>query len=79
MFSAVRSRMRITHHIDVWSVKTDEFSIRKEHLNLSKKVLQFNDHLGGWRHEKVEPRDEHNAKVNTFMPRPLLRTTAGDA
>ena len=46
--------------------------IRKDHLNLAKKVLQFNDHIRGWRHEKgkhiVEPRDELKATVNTLMP-----------
>ena len=68
----------ITNHIDVWSVKTDAFTIRKDHLNLAKKkVLQFNDHIGGWRHEKgkhiVEPRDEHKAKVNTLMPIPVFK------
>ena len=67
----------ITNHIDVWSVKTDAFTIRKDHLSLAKKVLQFNDHIGGWRHEKgkhiVEPRDEHKAKVNTLMPIPVFK------
>ena len=42
----------ITNHIDVWSVKTDAFAIRKDHLSLAKKVLQFNDNIGGWRHAK---------------------------
>ena len=67
----------ITNHIDVWSVKTDAFTIRKDHLSLAKKVLQFNDHIGGWRHEKgkhiVEPRDEHKTKVNTLMPIPVFK------
>ena len=67
----------IANHIDVWSVKTDAFTIRKDHLKLAKKVLQFNDHIGGWRHEKgkhiVEPRDEHKSKVSTLMPIPLFK------
>ena len=67
----------ITNHIDAWSVKADAFTIRKEHLSLAKKVLQFNDHIGGWRHEKgkhiVEPRDEHKAKLNTLMPIPVFK------
>ena len=66
----------VANHRDVWSVKTDAFTIRKDHLSLAKKVLQFNDHIGGWRHEKgkliVEPRDEHKAKVNTLMSIPLF-------
>ena len=28
------------NHIDVWSVKADAFTIRKDHLSLAKKVLQ---------------------------------------
>ena len=39
-------------NVDVWSVKTDAFVIRKEHLRRAKKALEFNENIGGWRHEK---------------------------
>ena len=67
----------IANHIDVWSVKTDAFTTRKDHLSLAKEVLRFNDHIGGWRHEKdkyiVDSRDEHKAKANTLIPIPVFK------
>ena len=67
----------IANHIDVWSVKTDAFTIRKDHLSLAKEVLRFNDHIGGWRHEKdkyiVDSRDELKAKANTLIPIPVFK------
>ena len=40
--------------MDVWGVKTDDFVIRKEHLRRAKKALEFNENIGGWRHEKCK-------------------------
>ena len=61
-----------SNHIDIWSVKTDAFVIRKDHLRLAKKVLDFNEHIGGWRHEKgkhiVEPADNYKQKANELIP-----------
>ena len=42
----------IDNGIDVWSVKTDAFAIRHEHLSKAKKAITFNNNIGGWRHEK---------------------------
>ena len=52
----------IDNNVDVWSVKTDAFVIRREHLRRAKKTLDFNEEIGGWRHEKgkqlLEPSDK---------------------
>ena len=60
--------------IDVWSVKTDAMTIRREHLNKARRVLRFNERIGGWRHEKgkhiAEPHDKHKQKENTLIDIP---------
>ena len=52
--------------VDVWSVKTDAFVIRPEHLSKAKKATTFNSNIGGWRHEKgksiVPPTEQHRQK-----------------
>ena len=57
------------NHIGVWSVKTDAFVIRKEHLRRAKNLIEFSDRIGGWRHEKskniAEPQSSgHQKRTN---------------
>ena len=40
----------VEYNVDVWSVKTDVFVIRREHLRRAKKALDFHENIGGWRH-----------------------------
>ena len=42
----------VNNGVDVWSVKTDAFTIRSEHLSKAKKAIAFNSNIGRWRHEK---------------------------
>ena len=56
--------------IDVWSVKTDAFVIRHEHLSKVKKAITFNNNIGGWRHEKgkriAPPTEKHKMNESTI-------------
>ena len=36
----------INNGVDVWSVKTDAFVIRHEHLSKAKKAIKFNNNIG---------------------------------
>ena len=60
----------VNNGIDVWSVKTDAFVIRHEHLSKAKKAITFNGNIGGWRHEKgksiIPPTEQHRQKENTL-------------
>ena len=60
--------------VDVWSVKSDAFVIRHEHLNKAKKAITFNNNIGGWRHEKckriIPPTEKHRQKENTLTTIP---------
>ena len=60
----------IDNGIDVWSVKTDAFVIRHEHLSKAKKAITFNNNIGGWRHEKgkriAPPSEKHKMNENTI-------------
>ena len=63
--------------MDVWSVKTDAFVIRREHLRRAKKALDFNEEIGGWRHEKakqlLEPRGKLEQKPNELISIPVYK------
>ena len=62
------------NHIGVWSVKTDAFVIRKEHLRRAKNLIEFSDRIGGWRHEKskniAEPTEQWAPKKNEMIAIP---------
>ena len=53
----------INNGVDIWSVKTDAFVIRRKHLRKAKKAITFNSNIGGWRHEKgksiIPPTEQH--------------------
>ena len=67
----------VENNVDVWSVKTDAFVIRREHLRRAKKALDFNEEIGGWRHEKgkqlLEPRGKLEQKPNELIPIPVYK------
>ena len=67
----------VENNVDVWSVKTDAFVIRREHLRRAKKALDFNEEIGGWRHEKgkkpLEPRVKLEQKPNELTPIPVYK------
>ena len=60
----------LNNGVDVWSIKTDAFVIRHEHLSRAKKAITFNGNIRGWRHEKVKsiipPTEQHRQKENTL-------------
>ena len=62
----------INNGVDVWSVKTDAFVSRHEHISKAKKAVTSNNNIGGWRHEKgkriAPPAKKHKMKEN------ILRT-----
>ena len=64
------------NHIGVWSVKTDAFVIRKEHLRRAKNLIEFSDRIGGWRHEKskniAEPTEQWAPKKNELINIPIF-------
>ena len=64
------------NHIGVWSVKTDAFVIRKEHLRRAKNLIEFNERIGGWRHEKskniAEPTEQWAPKKNELITIPVF-------
>ena len=64
----------INNGVDVWSVKTDAFVIRHEHLSKAKKAITFNNSIGGWRHEKgksiIPPTEQHKMKENVLTTIP---------
>ena len=67
----------VENNVDVWSVKTDAFVIRREHLRRAKKALDFNEEIGGWRHEKgkkpLEARVKLEQKPNELTPIPVYK------
>ena len=64
----------LNNGVDVWSVKTDAFVIRHEHLSKAKKTITFNGNIGGWRHEKgkriIPPTEQHRQKENALTTLP---------
>ena len=58
----------IEHSIEVFSVKTDAFTIKANQLYIAKKVLYFSSKIGGWRNSKTEdicfPSISYGMKVN---------------
>ena len=67
----------VDNNVDVWSVKTDAFVIRREHLRRAKNAIDFNENIGGWRHEKgkkpLEPSDKLEQKPNELTPIPVYK------
>ena len=66
----------IDNDINVYSVKTDAFVIRKEHLRKARNQLNFNEHIGGWRHEKgkkiIYQTDPWTQKPNELIDIPVF-------
>ena len=64
------------NHIGVWSVKTDAFVIRKGHVRRAKKLIEFNERILGWRHEKskniAEPAEQWTPKKNKLIAIPVV-------
>ena len=64
----------LNNGVDVWSIKTDAFVIRHEHLSKAKKATAFNGNIGGWRHVKgksiIPPTEQHKMKENTLTTIP---------
>ena len=64
------------NHVGIWSVKTDAFVIRKEHLRRAKNLIEFSDHIGGWRHKKskniAEPTEQWAPKKNELISIPVF-------
>ena len=56
--------------VDIWSVKTDAFVIRHEHLSKAKKAVTFNSNIGGWKPENGKrispPSEKYKIKENTI-------------
>ena len=67
----------IDNDINVYSVKTDAFVIRKEHLRKARNQLNFNEHIGGWRHEKgkkiIYQTDPWTQKPNELIDIPVFK------
>ena len=67
----------VDNNVDVWSVKTDAFVIRREHLRRAKNAIDFNEEIGGWRHEKgkkpLEPSGKLEQKPNELAPIPIYK------
>ena len=51
MYRAI-SKLR-QHNISIFSIKTDALTIRSEHLELVKELLDFSPGIGKWRHSKT--------------------------
>ena len=45
-------RKLIKNGIEVFSVKTDAFTIRQDFLSIVHELFQFNSNIGGWRISK---------------------------
>jgi len=62
----------ISKGVEIFSVKTDAFTIRPEDLETAKSCIDFNGNIGGWRHSKDEniklPPDFYQPKYNTEIP-----------
>jgi hypothetical protein len=43
-----------TNNINVYSVKTDAFTIDANKLELAKSLLKFNNNMGSWRVSKTD-------------------------
>ena len=68
---------RTENHIGGWSVKTDAFVIRKEHLRRAKNLIEFSDRIGGRRHEKskniAEPTEQWTPKKKGLIIMPEFK------
>ena len=64
----------LNNGVDIWSIKTDAFVIRHEHLSKAKKAIAFNSNIGGWRHEKgksiIPPTEQQKMKENILTTIP---------
>ena len=62
----------ITQGVEVFSVKTDAFTIKPEDLEIATSCLHFSTDIGGWRHAKDDdiklPSENYQYKFNTEIP-----------
>ena len=60
----------INNGVDVWSVKTDAFVIRHDHLIKAKKAIKSNNNIEGWRYENgkriAQPSEKHKMNESTI-------------
>ena len=61
----------INASIDVFSVKTDSFTIKETDVDKAKSVLEFYDDIGGWRVSKTEniniPSTNYELRINNLI------------
>jgi hypothetical protein len=62
----------IAQGVEVFSVKTDAFTIKPEDLEIATSCLHFSKDIGGWRHAKDDdiklPSENYQYKFNTEIP-----------
>ena len=62
----------IANGVEVFSVKTDAFTIRPENLETAKSCIEFNNKIGGWRQSKDDniklPPDQYKYQYNMEIP-----------
>ena len=67
-----------TNNINIYSIKTDAFTIHKNDLNIVYSLLNFNTQIGGWRKSKDEniniPSNLFEEKINFKMPIDIIET-----
>ena len=72
----------INNGVDVWSVKTDAFVIRHDHLNKAKKAIKFDNNIGGWRHENgkrmAPPSEKHKMNESAIPTIPVYENETLD-
>ena len=72
----------INNGLDVWSVKTDAFVIRHDHLNKAKKAIKFNNNIEGWRYENgkriTPPSEKYKMNESTIPTIPIYENETLD-
>ena len=65
------------HGIDVFSVKTDAFTIKQADYETAQSCLCFHNEIGGWRCSKREeikhPTDDHKYQLNFEIKKILFQ------
>ena len=60
--------MLINNGVDVFSVKTDAFTIRECDIDKARELVEFNNDIGGWRVSKTDdyklPQDNFKMIIN---------------
>ena len=62
---------KLNNNIDVYSVKTDAFTIKQSDVEKAKEVISFYDDIGGWRVSKTDnivlPKDDYKIVENNLI------------